>query len=153
MRSVQGACSFTWLMSDLCSKIEAYAVCRVLVPWHDFCQIFTTYHCAACWWLLAPYLWCCRRNTEGVFSMITPQDKVSALLFYFPGWCWISQSCYWRRFSRHATCPGGSLKNINHCIVMSDCQFVNKTSTLINNFWSSQCKDFMKASISNQVVQ
>ena len=49
------------------------------------------YHCAACWWLLAPYLWCCRRNTEGAFSMIAPQDKLSALLFCFQGWCWISQ--------------------------------------------------------------
>ena len=29
---MQGACSLTWLMSDLCLKNEAYTVCRVLVP-------------------------------------------------------------------------------------------------------------------------
>ena len=27
----EGACSFVWLMSDLCIKNEAYTVCRVLV--------------------------------------------------------------------------------------------------------------------------
>ena len=66
------------------------------------------YHCAACWWLLAPYLWCCRRNTEGAFSMIAPQD-INCLhcyiyIFCFAGWCWISQSYYWRHSSQHATC-------------------------------------------------
>ena len=33
IHSVQRACSFAWLMSDLYLQNEAYTVCRALVPW------------------------------------------------------------------------------------------------------------------------
>ena len=38
--SVRGACSVAWLMSDLCLKNEAYAVCGVLVPSRGLWWIF-----------------------------------------------------------------------------------------------------------------
>ena len=40
IRSVRGGCSVAWLMSDLCLKNQAYAVCGVLVPSRGLCQIF-----------------------------------------------------------------------------------------------------------------
>ena len=40
IHSVQRACSFAWLMSDLCLQNEAYTVCSALVPPHGLCQIF-----------------------------------------------------------------------------------------------------------------
>ena len=40
IHSVQRACSFSWLMSDLCLQNEAYTVCSVLVPSRGLCWIF-----------------------------------------------------------------------------------------------------------------
>ena len=40
IHSVQRACSFAWLMSDLCLQNEAYTVCSALVPPHGLCRIF-----------------------------------------------------------------------------------------------------------------
>ena len=40
IHSLQGACSFAWLISDLYLKNEAYTVCRALVPSRGICRIF-----------------------------------------------------------------------------------------------------------------
>ena len=75
------------------------------------------YHCAACWWLLAPYLWCCRRNTEGAFSMIAPQD-INCLHCYFAFLAGVGSHSHIIEgipANMLPACPGGSLKNSNHC--------------------------------------